>query len=71
MKMQIASLSLQAEERSLDMVEQKDFFDVFSGLTLNQDLMDLFAFVQIRKITQNSQKNAIRVYITCDRLITK
>ncbi len=53
------------------MVEQKDFFDVFSGLTLNQDLMDLFAFVQIRKITQNSQKNAIRVYITSDRLITK
>lgn len=53
------------------MVEQKDFFEVFSGLQLNQDLTDLFGFVQVRRITQNPQKNAIRVYITSDRLITK
>ncbi len=49
----------------------KPFFDVFPTLKLEEPLNGLFEKVEVEKVTATKQKDFIRVYIRCDRLIHK
>lgn len=49
----------------------KLFFDAFSNLKLNHDLQSLMEEVEITKISSNSKRDFIRVYMKSRRLIEK
>ncbi|NLL80260.1 MAG: PolC-type DNA polymerase III [Clostridiales bacterium] len=49
----------------------KQFTEVFPGLKLDSTCRDLFEQVEVDKITATKQKDFLRVYISCDRLIQK
>ena len=49
----------------------KQFFDVFPGLKLDQTTQQLFKLVSVERVTATRQKDFVRVYIVCDRLIVK
>ena len=49
----------------------KKFFEVFPTLKLNKNLQDLFEQVLVDKVSATRQKDFIRIYISCDRLIQK
>ena len=47
------------------------FTEVFPTLKLEKSLQDLFAMVEVEKMTMTRQRNFIRIYIISDRLIQK
>ncbi len=49
----------------------KRFGEVFPGLQLNDSVRGLFEKVTVERVTANRQRNLVRVYIDCDRLIPK
>lgn len=49
----------------------KLFFDVFPELKVNQDMEKLLADVEVTKVSTNSQRNHLRVYLLSTRLIWK
>ena len=49
----------------------KQFFDVFPGLKLNETTTQLFKLVTVERVTATRQKDFVRIYIACDRLILK
>lgn len=49
----------------------KRFFDVFPGLKLDGGVRSLFEKVSVERVTATRQKDFIRVYISCERLILK
>ncbi len=49
----------------------KCFGDVFPGLRLDGDMGRLFDKVTVERVTANRQRDFVRVYIDCDRLIPK
>ena len=49
----------------------KRFGDVFPSLQLNGSLRDLFEKVMVERVTASRQRDFVRVYIDCDRLIAK
>ncbi len=49
----------------------KAFFDVFPSLKLDKGLQDLFAQVNVDKVTSTKRKDFLRVYIVSERLIQK
>lgn len=52
-------------------MENKKFFEVFSGLKLENEVKELFEMVEVKKVTTNHTKSSIRVYIYSQRLIFK
>ncbi len=52
-------------------MENKSFFEVFSGLKLENEVKELFEMVEVKKVTTNHTKSSIRVYIYSQRLIFK
>ncbi|MBQ7841440.1 MAG: PolC-type DNA polymerase III [Lachnospiraceae bacterium] len=49
----------------------KRFLDVFPGLQLSDNIRGLFEKVTVERVTATRQKDFIRVYISCERLILK
>ena len=49
----------------------KGFMEVFPGLKLEGSVRGLFEKVTVERVTATRQKDLIRVYISCDRLIPK
>ena len=49
----------------------KQFFDVFPGLKLNTITGQLFKMVTVDRVTATRQKDFVRIYTVCDRLIPK
>lgn len=49
----------------------KKFFDVFPSLTLDGKVKDLFAQVEVERISSTKRKDFLRIYIVSDRLIEK
>ena len=49
----------------------KRFLDVFPGLQLSDNVRGLFEKVTVERVTATRQKDLIRVYISCERLILK
>ena len=47
------------------------FFEVFPTLQLNPEVAELFADVEVKKITTNKERSSLRVYIDSKRLIHK
>ena len=52
-------------------MEKKKFFEVFQDLRLDQDISDLFEYVNVTRITANSTHTKMRIYIESSRLIEK
>lgn len=52
-------------------MEQKPFFDVFEGLSVEDDMRELFDDVMIKRIVNNRAKSSIRIYIDSNRIIHK
>ena len=50
---------------------EKDFFDVFPKLKLKKELQELFALVQVTKVSCNAAKTRIWVYIKSNQWIHK
>ncbi|MFR4318074.1 MAG: PolC-type DNA polymerase III N-terminal domain-containing protein [Eubacterium sp.] len=44
-------------------MEKKKFFEVFQDLRLDQDISDLFEYVNVTRITANSTHTKMRIYI--------
>ena len=51
-------------------MEQKAFYDVFPKIELDGILHDLFDRVSVVKVSQNSDRSLLRIYLTSDKLIT-
>ena len=49
----------------------KGFMEVFPELVLEQEVRALFEKVKVERVTTTRQKDLIRVYISCGRLIPK
>ena len=49
----------------------KGFMEVFPELALEQEVRALFEKVKVERVTTTRQKDLIRVYISCGRLIPK
>lgn len=49
----------------------KRFPDVFPGLELSENVRGLFDKVNVERVTATRQKDVIRIYISCERLILK
>ena len=49
----------------------KGFMEVFPELVLEQEVRALFEKVKVERVTTTRQKDLIRVYISCERLIPK
>lgn len=49
----------------------KGFMEVFPGLKLEGSIRGLFEKVTVERVTATRQKDFIRIYISCDRLIPK
>ncbi len=52
-------------------MEKKNFLEVFQKLKLSDDLKNIFQFVDVTRITMNSQHTKMRIYIESSRLIEK
>ena len=49
----------------------KHFPEVFPGLNLKEEYRALFDKVEVERVTATRQKDFVRIYISCDRLIEK
>lgn len=49
----------------------KNFLEVFPTLQLNNTLRDLFANVEVERVTTTKRKDFLRIYIVCEWLIQK
>lgn len=49
----------------------KHFPEVFPGLNLKEEYRALFDKVDVERVTATWQKDFVRIYISCDRLIEK
>ena len=49
----------------------KEFFEVFPALELKNDIRDLMEEVKVTKVTSNSRRDFIKVYLFSKRLIEK
>ena len=52
-------------------MEKKKFLEVFQNIKLSDELKDIFQFVDIVRITTNSEHTKMRIYIESSRLIEK
>ena len=52
-------------------MERKKFFDVFHNLELDDEIKDMFAFVDVTRVTTNAIHTKMRIYIESSRLIEK
>ena len=52
-------------------MEKKKFLEVFQNIKLRNELKDIFQFVDIVRITTNSEHTKMRIYIESSRLIEK
>ena len=50
---------------------EKDFFDVFPGLKLKEELREWLEMVQVTRVSCNAAKTRLRVYIKSERWIHK
>ena len=50
---------------------EKEFFDVFPNLKVNEKLQELLDTVLVTKVSCNSAKTRLRVYIKSERWIHK
>ena len=52
-------------------MEKKKFLEVFQNIKLSDDLKNIFEFVDVTRITTNSEHTKMRIYIESSRLIEK
>lgn len=52
-------------------MEEKPFFDVFEGLSVENEMRELFDDVMIKRVVNNRAKSSIRIYINSTRIIHK
>ncbi len=52
-------------------MESKRFFEVFDGIKADEELLELFSDIMVKRIVNNRAKSSIRIYIESNRLIHK
>lgn len=52
-------------------MESKRFFEVFDGIKVDAELLELFSDIMVKRIVNNRAKSSIRIYIESNRLIHK
>ena len=52
-------------------MESKGFFEVFDGIKVDEELLELFSDIMVKRIVNNRAKSSIRIYIESNRLIHK
>jgi DNA polymerase III, alpha chain, Gram-positive type len=52
-------------------LESKRFFEVFDGIKVDAELLELFSDIMVKRIVNNRAKSSIRIYIESNRLIHK
>lgn len=52
-------------------MESKRFFKVFDGIKVDEELLELFSDIMVKRIVNNRAKSSIRIYIESNRLIHK
>ena len=52
-------------------MESKRFFEVFDGIKVDEELLELFSDIMVKRIVNNRAKSSIRIYIESNRLIHK
>ena len=49
----------------------KAFYDVFPGLVLQEDLRELMGQTEVVRVTMNSRRDFLKIYLESDKLIHK